>query len=127
MVRNRKAELIWNTASALQSNWDYVVDRVDLLINGKAAPNNRISITANIKENFGALTAEEMALAPVVQFDETTYDFGTTSPDKVIEHVFTLTNAGKSNLYIRKVSRQLRLYRGSACQNHYCSRGIHRR
>ncbi len=90
-------------ASALQSNWDYVVDRVDLLLNGKAVPNNRISITANIKENFGALTPEEIALAPVVQFDETTYDFGTTSPDKVIEHVFTLTNAGKSNLYIRKV------------------------
>jgi len=90
-------------ASALQNNWDYVVDRVDLLLNGKTVPNNRISITANIKENFGALTAEEMAQTPVVQFDETTFDFGTTSPDKVIEHVFTLTNAGKSNLYIRKV------------------------
>jgi hypothetical protein len=90
-------------SSDLQKNWDYVVDRVDLLLNGKAAPNNRISITANIRENFGSLTAEEMALAPVVQFDETTYDFGTTNPGKVIEHVFTLTNTGKSNLYIRKV------------------------
>jgi hypothetical protein len=90
-------------ASALQNNWDYAVDRVDLLCNGKAAPNNRISITANIRENFGSLTPEEMAQAPVVQFDETSYDFGTTSPDKVIDHVFILTNAGKSNLYIRKV------------------------
>lgn len=91
-------------ASALQNNWDYAVDRVDLLVNGKAAPNNRISITANIKENFQALSAEEMALAPVVEFTETTYDFGTTSPDKVIEHVFILKNTGKSNLYIRKVA-----------------------
>jgi hypothetical protein len=90
-------------SSALQSSWDYVVDRVDLLVNGKAAPNNRISITANIRENFESLTPEEMASAPVVQFDETTFDFGTISPDKVIEHAFILTNTGKSNLYIRKV------------------------
>jgi hypothetical protein len=90
-------------ASALQNNWDFVVDRLDLLLNGKPAPNNRISITANIKEDFGALTAEEMAQAPVVQFDETSFDFGTTDTRKVIEHVFTLTNAGKSTLYIRKV------------------------
>jgi hypothetical protein len=90
-------------ASSLQNTWDFAIDRVDLLLNGKAAPNNRISITANIRENFEALTSEELAVAPVVQFDETTFDFGTTSPDKVIEHVFILTNAGKSNLYIRKV------------------------
>lgn len=90
-------------ASALQNNWDYAVDRVDLLVNGKAVPNNRISITANIKENFESLTPEEMAQAPVVQFDETSFDFGTTSPDKIVEHVFILTNTGKSNLYIRKV------------------------
>jgi hypothetical protein len=90
-------------ASPLQNSWDYIVDRVDLLVNGKEVPNNRISITANIKENFDSLTTEEMARAPVVQFDETSFDFGTKSPNKVIEHVFTLTNAGKSNLYIRKV------------------------
>jgi hypothetical protein len=90
-------------ASSLQNSWDYVVDRVDLLLNGKTASNNRISITANIKENFDAFTAEEMAAAPVVQFDATNFDFGTAGPDKVIEHVFILTNAGKSNLYIRKV------------------------
>jgi len=91
-------------ASSLQNNWDYVIDRVDLLVNGKSVPNNRISITANIRENFQALTAEDMAMAPLVEFDQTTFDFGTTSQDKVIEHVFTLTNTGKSTLYIRKIA-----------------------
>jgi hypothetical protein len=90
-------------SSSLQNNWDYSVDRIDLLINGKSMPENRISVTANIKENFQSLTAEELALAPVVEYDQTSYDFGTTSQDKVIEHNFTLTNTGKSNLYIRKV------------------------
>ncbi len=89
--------------SSLQTNWDYTVDRIDLLINGKSVPRNRISITANIKEDFQALTAEDLALAPVVDFDKITYDFGTISQDKVIEHIFNLTNTGKSNLYIRKV------------------------
>jgi len=90
--------------SELQKDWDYVVDRVELLVNNRPVSGNRLSITANIKENFTALTTEDMALAPVVEYDRTTFDFGTISPGQVVEHVFTLTNSGKSDLLIRKVS-----------------------
>lgn len=86
-----------------QKDWDYTVDRLDLLINGLPVPGNRISITANIKENFRDLTAEDLSKAPVAEFDHITYDFGNITPDKEVEHVFTLTNKGNSNLYIRKV------------------------
>jgi hypothetical protein len=81
-----------------------VVDRIDLLVNGQSVPANRISITANIKENFKDFTADDMSKAPEVEFDQTNYDFGVITPDKVVEHVFQLTNRGKSDLYIRKVS-----------------------
>jgi hypothetical protein len=90
--------------SSLQNGWDYAVDRVDLLVNGEVFPNNRISITANIRENFQNLTAEDMSKAPVVEFDHTSFDFGTILQDKPVEHVFVLTNTGKSALIIRKVS-----------------------
>jgi hypothetical protein len=100
----QEGRIVIDYVSSLQNNWDYAVDRVDLLINGQAFPNNRISVTANIKENFEDLTADDLEKAPVVEFDHTTYDFGTISPDKVVEHIFSLTNNGKSGLIIRKVS-----------------------
>jgi hypothetical protein len=90
--------------SSMQKDWDYAVDRLELLINNEPVPGNRMSVTANIKEDFKDLTAENMAMAPVVEFDQTVYDFGTITPDRVVEHGFKLTNTGKSNLYIRKVS-----------------------
>jgi hypothetical protein len=87
-----------------QKEWDYAVDRLELLINGQSLPNNRISITANIRENFSGYTAEKMAVAPHVEFDNTSFDFGTIADDKVVEHAFKLVNSGKSDLFIRKVS-----------------------
>lgn len=84
--------------------WDYVVDRLDLLVNGKTLPNNRINITANIREDFSKLTAIEMEVAPRVEFDSQLYDFGTIAANALVEHEFTLTNRGKSDLFIRKVS-----------------------
>ncbi len=88
----------------LQKDWDYVVERLELLVNGQSLPNNRISITANIRENFSGYTPEQMEQAPRVEFDAMTFDFGTVPAGKTVEHVYTLTNTGKSDLLIRKVS-----------------------
>jgi hypothetical protein len=85
-------------------DWDYVVDRLELLINGKVLPNNRINITANIKEDFSKLSALEMEAAPRLEFDSQQFDFGTVADKAIVEHEFKLTNTGKSNLLIRKVS-----------------------
>mgnify|MGYP001370511107 CR=1 FL=1 len=90
--------------SAQQKDWDYVVDRLSLLVNGQPVSGNSISITANIKEDFSGISAGDAANAPRVEYDTTTYNFGTISQDQVVEHEFTITNAGKSDLYIRKVS-----------------------
>lgn len=94
--------LLYN--SAMQKDWDYVVDRLELLVNGQPVSNNRISVTASIRENFSSFSAEQMANAPVVSFDALTYDFGTIPESKVVEHAYILTNKGKSDLLIRKVS-----------------------
>ncbi len=86
------------------NQWDYVVDRLDLMINGQAFPKNRISITANIREDFSQFTAEDMAKAPVVKFDNHEFDFGSISGKSTVEHSFRLINEGKSDLLIRKVT-----------------------
>lgn len=95
-------EIEYRTATL--SNWDYAVDRLDLLISGKAVANNRINITAIIKEDFSQLSAEDLANAARAEFDSREHNFGTITDKEVVEHSFKLTNTGKSNLYIRKVS-----------------------
>jgi hypothetical protein len=90
--------------TTVQKDWDYVVDRLTLLINGQSVANNRINITANIKEDFSKYTSEEIKNSPRVEFDTTSYNFGSISQDDKTEHSFKLSNTGNSDLYIRKVS-----------------------
>jgi hypothetical protein len=95
-------EIEYNTTETV--SWDYAVDRIKLLINGIEPANNRINITANIKEDFSALTAEEMANAARAEFNSREFNFGTIPEDKIASHIFIIHNIGKSNLIIRKVS-----------------------
>ncbi len=91
-------------SSAGKNDWDYVADRLFLTLNGELVPKNVISLTAIIKEDFSKLTPQELANAPVVTFDTTTYDFGLISGSNKAEHSFIITNKGKSDLLIRKVN-----------------------
>lgn len=95
-------EITYNTAEI--NSWDYMVDRLPFLVNGKSVSNTRISITANIKEDFSGLTAEQLAMSAHAEFDNRQFDFGNIPDDKPVEHSFKLTNTGKSNLIIRKIS-----------------------
>jgi hypothetical protein len=88
----------------VQKDWDYVVDRLNLLINGQTLANNRINITANIKEDFSKYSSEDLKNSPHVVFDTTFYNFGSINQNDKIEHSFKLSNTGNSDLFIRKVS-----------------------
>jgi len=101
---NDLGKMIFTFSSSRQNDWDYVVDRLYLMINGELVPNNTISLTANIKEDFSTMTAEEFSRSPVVSFDTNTFDFGSVPADTKVEHDFILTNKGKSDLYVRKVN-----------------------
>jgi hypothetical protein len=101
---NDIGKMIFYYSSSKRNDWDYVVDRLYLTINGELLPNNTISLTANIKEDFSTLTAEKFAASPVVSFDTTTYDFGSVPVNTHVEHDFVMTNKGKSDLYVRKLN-----------------------
>jgi hypothetical protein len=85
-------------------SWDYTVDRLNLLLNGAELPNNRINVTASLKEDFSGYTAEQMAKAARAQFVEHEFDFGTITEGKTVDHSFIIKNVGNSDLYIRKIS-----------------------
>jgi hypothetical protein len=91
-------------STAKRNEWDYILDKLFLMINGEMTPNNVISLTANVKEDFSGLTPDEFRNSAVVSFDTGTYDFGSVGANVQVAHDFILTNKGKSDLFIRKVT-----------------------
>ncbi len=82
-------------------DWGYVYDRIYLSFNDKTDYNNRINISAVIKEHF---TKEQIENPPVFTLlSDKTYDFGTIKQGETIEHIFKFKNTGKNDLIIRKM------------------------
>jgi hypothetical protein len=86
-----------------RNDWGFVIDRMGLNINGVSERNYSLVISANIEEDFSSLSAEELEKAPVVSVDDPEFKFGKISQGEKVEHIYVLTNSGKSDLYIRKV------------------------
>lgn len=87
-----------------QSNtYGFVSNSVYLSINGSNNYKTPIRVGATIEEDFSKLTPEELANAPVVNFAETSFDFGEIKQGEKKTHTFTLKNDGKSALYIRNI------------------------
>jgi hypothetical protein len=84
-------------------DWDYVINRLDVLINGNSVPDNIFTVTAVVREDFSKLTAEELNKAPRISFATEKINFGSIQPNEMIENEFVLKNIGKTNLEIRKV------------------------
>ena len=98
-----KGKIIATYNANKKNDYGFVIDRVVLSINGNTNNNrNKISISANIKEDFSKLSKEELEKAPNISFEDKIFDFGTINRGDVIEHVFKFTNTGKSDLIIRK-------------------------
>jgi Protein of unknown function (DUF1573) len=104
LAPNGTGRIFFTFSSGRRNEWDYVIDRLLLTVNGEILPNNVISLTANVKEDFSKLTAEQFASSAVAVFDTTAFDFGSVPGNSKVEHEFILTNKGKSDLYLRKVS-----------------------
>jgi hypothetical protein len=86
-----------------KNDWGFVVDRIQVLLSGKTEKNNQLTISATIEEDFSGLTSEELANAPKIEFENTTFDFGTLKQKSSASYEFVFKNAGKRDLFIRKI------------------------
>lgn len=100
---NEKGTIKATYNAAKIDDWGFVVQKINLLINNQEIHNQRITVSANIKEDFSQLSAQELENAPVITFKEKTYDFQSAPQHTKVNHKFTFTNTGKSNLIIRKI------------------------
>lgn len=100
---NEKGVIIATYDGAKQTDWGFVMDRVDFILDGKFDANNRISVSATIDEDFTQLTPEQKANAPKANFETKEFDFKTIKEGDKADFDFKLTNDGKTDLLIRKV------------------------
>lgn len=81
--------------------WGYRADRLPLVINNTPAPGYPLSVSATIVEDFSALSEEELANAPTMDFDNKEFDFGKIKQGDKVTHEFKFKNTGKRDLIIR--------------------------
>ncbi len=103
LVPDQKGIIEVRYDAGAKKDWGFLIDRINVLVNGETDRLRRLTISANITEDFGSWTAEELANAPRVKFDQTTFDFNEIKQGEVVEHEFVISNTGKSNLIIRKI------------------------
>lgn len=99
---NGKAVISVTYDAVKKGEWGFNTDRISFVIDGVNQPNNKISVSADIQENFENLTEEQKANAPKIVFEKTEYDFGTIKQDDVVDFTFNFKNEGKSDLIIRR-------------------------
>lgn len=87
----------------LKNDWGMLIDRVNVVVDDVSDRNFRLVVSANIVEDFTALSAKELANAPSVKIDNPEVNFGKLKQNEKFEHSFVLTNTGNSILYIRKI------------------------
>ena len=93
-----------NKSTKGQQNWGSQSNRIRLIVNGNTQnTRNRLTIRANIKEDFASMTEEQRKNAPKIEFENLTYNFGTVSQGDKIEHEFVFKNLGENDLEIRNV------------------------
>jgi len=98
-----KGLLIATYDAPSRNDWGFVIDRMGMKINGVSERNYSLVISANIEEDFASLSPEQLANAPVLSVDNREFMFGKINQGEKKEHIFVLTNSGKSDLHIRKV------------------------
>ena len=99
---NSKAVISVIYDASKKGEWGFNTDRIGFVIDGNNQPNNKISISADIQENFENLTEEQKANAPKITFEKTDYSFGNIKQGDVVNFTFNFKNEGKSDLIIRR-------------------------
>lgn len=100
-----EGDIVITCKPALMKDWGLRQDHfyVKFGKNDKVDPENRITASVDIREDFGELTNDELAYAPAVSLSNKMFDFDRISGRKNITKSITVTNTGKKPLIIRKL------------------------
>nr|WP_320117160.1 DUF1573 domain-containing protein [uncultured Marinifilum sp.] len=98
----QKGKIVAYYDASKKNDWGFVVDYLDILVNQQHKPGQRLTVSANIVEDFAQLSDTEKAKAPKIEFEKNIFDFGELTQGEKAEYTFKMKNNGQSDLIIRK-------------------------
>ncbi|MBQ0030860.1 MAG: DUF1573 domain-containing protein [Paludibacteraceae bacterium] len=86
------------------NNWGETSPSFNIAVNGQVDKSKKVNVHSTIRENFGNMTPEEKAKAPVLEVNANE-NIGTIdlAKKKKVVYKINVTNNGKSDLILRKV------------------------
>lgn len=104
LAPNQKGLIQITYNSNKKDDWGFIIDRMDIYLNGVTEMANKLIVSANIEEDFTNISEDDKAKAAKISFAQSTFDFGTIKQGESVSYEYNFTNNGKSNLLIRKVT-----------------------
>jgi hypothetical protein len=96
-----KGKLVISYNGKMKGDLGYVSDALKIYTDEASEAEKSLRVIATIEEYFAPLTQKQLAQAPQLKFEETTYDFGSIKKNTTVSTEFRFTNEGKSLLNIR--------------------------
>ena len=97
-----KGLLIVTYDAPKKNDYGYSYETIILSFNHERNFSHRLLVSANLVEDFSKLSKQDRQNAPLAHFDKKEVSFGELKQGERANCDFTLTNKGKSNLYVRK-------------------------
>ena len=89
--------------AAKKKDWGFVTDKIYVIVDNKRDSKNRLTISAEIQEDFSKLSTEQLAKAPKLIINNKIFAFGDIKEGTNKSHQFNIKNEGKSDLIIHKM------------------------
>lgn len=84
--------------------WGFTTNRIQMIVDGNRESKNRITISADLQEDFSKLTKEQLLNAPKATFESTMFDLGNIKKGERKSYKFNFKNEGKTDLIIRSIN-----------------------
>jgi hypothetical protein len=98
-----KASIKVTYDAARKNDWDFVTDRISMILNDDKTKDYKLTVTGTIQEDFSRQTAAQLQNAPVVSLDRQVIEAGKIRKGEKKTDQIKLTNNGKGKLLIRKI------------------------
>jgi len=98
-----KANIKVTYDASRKNDWDFVVDRISMILNDNKSKDYKLTVTATIEEDFTRWTNAQLQNAPAVSIDQQSIEGGNIKKGEKKTYKVKLTNTGKSKLLIRKI------------------------
>jgi len=101
--QGEKAQIRVVYDAARKNDWGFVADQISMILNDNKAKDYKLTVTANIEEDFSKWTVSQLQNAPAISVDKQVIEGGKIKKGEKKTFQVKLTNTGKSKLLIRKI------------------------